>query len=607
MTGSLGGGDGAAPPGETPAGSGPPSPAGSPRRRHPSPHSSAPPGRGPPWRGGLRLQVTLGTVTAVLPELGGAPDPAHQHMWAELCDGHAHPALDDALPFPHLRLEVGGAQLGVEPGGPRGGLSLARLELLEELPGAEPHRIQVLRFPAPPTDGPAPTQPVLRLRWGPPGPAPPGAPPLPKAPPPALELGLQLRPLEADLDLGLLERLGPALDALFGHAHGQDAATAEDTRPGHALWAWPLVRWAAPGAELRLWLPLTDLRPTPFRAPPPRLRPESLRVGLGAPRGWAGPVGGALACDCLDVTYEAQDMGTLPVLRAEPGPGPGGACSVPTLEVTVAEAPPRGPPAPPPTPFSARRSIYESHELVLPGTPEELGAFVGGAVGGAPWTLQVTLPRAHLSLSPPELLQRLYNRINNDLLLWDPAGPAFSESPAPSSDHAPSDEPAPSEGTAPSGGPAPFRPCRSALGTDSEEEEEEDEGPGGSPQDLGDTGDLGDPPGPPQSGGAIVVTVPWGRVTADCPPVGGVAGSRLVLELGEGRLCVLPRPGGLRGLSRACVDLRSLILLHGPVPAEGEGPPPPPAPHPGALGRARAPPPAPPPRRGCWRWPWGAP
>ncbi|NWV44471.1 ATG2A protein, partial [Grantiella picta] len=60
--------------------------------------------------------------------------------------------------------------------------------------------------------------------------------------------------------------------------------------------------------------------------------------------------------------------------------------------------------------FSARRSIYESHELVLPGTPEELGEFVGGALGGAPWTLQVTLPRAHLSLSPPELLQRLYNR-----------------------------------------------------------------------------------------------------------------------------------------------------------------------------------------------------
>ncbi|XP_058280279.1 autophagy-related protein 2 homolog A-like [Hirundo rustica] len=273
-----------------------------------------------------------------------------------------------------------------------------------------------------------------------------------------------------------------------------------------------------------------------------------------------------MACDHLEVMYEAEDMGTLPCLRVEPGPGPGGPRSVPTLEVTVAEAPPQRPPATPPTPFSARRSIYESRELVLPGTPEELGAFMGEALGGAPWTLQVTLPRAHLSLSPPELLQRLYNRINNDLLLWDPAGPAPCQGPAPSADPVPAGDPAPSEGH------APFRPCRSALGTDSEEEEEEDEGPGVSPQDLGDTRD---PPGPPQSGGAVLVTVPWGRVTADCPAAGGVPGSRLVLELGEGRLCVLPRPGGAQGLSRACADARSLVLLHGPVPDEGEGPPPP--------------------------------
>ncbi|XP_066427321.1 autophagy-related protein 2 homolog A-like [Molothrus aeneus] len=185
MTGSLGGGDSAAPPEETPTGSPSPSPAGSPRNRRPSPHSCAPPGRGPPFRGSLRLQVTLGTVTALLPELGGAPSPAHQRLWAELCHGHAQPAWDHALPFPHLRLCAGGAQLCLSrggAGGPRGGLSLARLELQEELPGAEPDRIQVLRFPAPPDASPAPAQPVLRLRWGPPGPAPPGAPPLPKPP-----------------------------------------------------------------------------------------------------------------------------------------------------------------------------------------------------------------------------------------------------------------------------------------------------------------------------------------------------------------------------------------------------------------------------------------
>lgn len=44
-----------------------------------------------------------------------------------------------------------------------------------------------------------------------------------------------------------------------------------------------------------------------------------------------------------------------------------------------------------------------------------------------------------------------------------------------------------------------------------------------------------------------------------------------MLEVGEGRLCVLPRPGGIRGLSRACADIRSLILSHG-TPKPGEGP-----------------------------------
>ncbi|NWW77771.1 ATG2B protein, partial [Climacteris rufus] len=81
-------------------------------------------------------------------------------------------------------------------------------------------------------------------------------------------------------------------------------------------------------------------------------------------------------------------------------------------------------------------------QLVLPGTPEELGAFMGGALGGAPWSLHLMLPRAHLSLSPPELLQRLYNRINNDLLLWDPAAPTPSEDPVPSTDSASSEGPA---------------------------------------------------------------------------------------------------------------------------------------------------------------------
>lgn len=70
----------------------------------PPPGSQTPfPGRGPPIRGGLRVELTLGAVTAVLPEGEGSPSPAHQRLWAELCEGHAHPAWEKVLPFPHLR------------------------------------------------------------------------------------------------------------------------------------------------------------------------------------------------------------------------------------------------------------------------------------------------------------------------------------------------------------------------------------------------------------------------------------------------------------------------------------------------------------------------
>ncbi|XP_049648614.1 autophagy-related protein 2 homolog A isoform X2 [Accipiter gentilis] len=448
--------------------------------------------------------------------------------------------------------------------------------------------------------GPPPPSPACACATVHPAPPPSGEPPV-QAPPPARELSLELSPFESDLDLGLMERVGPALACLGGPAPGH--ALQQDTPPGKdPQWAWPSIRWAAPEAVLRLRLPQVDLRPPPRPGtPPPACALRASAWSWGGPAGGRGRGGGALVCTHLLVVYEAKDMGIVPCLRVEPGPGPAGTRCLPMLEVMVPDPPSGGPPGPPPTPFSARRSIYESHELVLPGTPEELEAFVGGALGGAPCTLRLTLPRAHLCLRPPELAQRLYNRINNDLLLWEPTSPAPSEDPTPTGGHTPSKDHTPAS-HAPDTGSAPpssdtFKPCKSAFGTDSEEEEEEDEGPTVTP---GDSGDTGDTPPPPQSGVALLVTVLRGRVTADChPPTEGVLGGRLVLEVGEGRLCVLPRPGGQRGGTHACAEVRHLALYHGSVPEEaGEGlevpeeggPPPPAAPHFAALGGTRAPP-----------------
>ncbi|XP_053857788.1 basic proline-rich protein-like [Vidua macroura] len=370
----------------------------------PLPPQLRPPRPGSPVRGGAAGAGDPGDPHGRAARAGRGPQPRPPAPVGGALRRPRPPRLGPcpALPPPQAVGGGGaaGAGLGGRGGGPGGGSLSPAWSCWRSCRGARPPRLQVLCFPTPPAAGPAPAQPVLRLRWGPPGPAPRGAPPLPKGPAHPLELGVELRPLEAELDLGLLERLGPALAAIFGPAH--DTPMAEDTPPGEARWAWPLVRWAAPGAGLRLWLPLTDLRPAPARAPPPRLRPESLRVGLGAPRGWAGPGGGAMACEHLEVTYEAEDMGTLPCLRAEPGPGPGGGPRHPHAGGDGGRGPPRRAPPGPPRPRSPPGAAStRATSWCCRGPPRSWGAFVGGALGGAPWSLQVTLPRAHLSLTPP--------------------------------------------------------------------------------------------------------------------------------------------------------------------------------------------------------------
>ena len=72
-------------------------------------------GRGPPWRGGARFRLTLGTLTAALPYEGPPPPPppavaqrffAHINLGGGGGEGSGAPPPPDwqlALPHPHLR------------------------------------------------------------------------------------------------------------------------------------------------------------------------------------------------------------------------------------------------------------------------------------------------------------------------------------------------------------------------------------------------------------------------------------------------------------------------------------------------------------------------
>uniref|UniRef100_K7FR71 Autophagy related 2A n=1 Tax=Pelodiscus sinensis TaxID=13735 RepID=K7FR71_PELSI len=125
---------------------------------------------------------------------------------------------------------------------------------------------------------------------------------------------------------------------------------------------------------------------------------------------------------------------------------------------------------PEPSPFSSKRTMYETEEMVIPGDPEEMAEFQAKTVAASQYALEVTLPSAHIFLPSKEFYESIYNRINNDLLMWEPASPRCSSGPA--------------AGAAPGaffpGHPPPpaywqdkFKMCKSAFKLDSDSEDED--------------------------------------------------------------------------------------------------------------------------------------
>uniref|UniRef100_UPI00398F3EA5 autophagy-related protein 2 homolog B-like isoform X2 n=1 Tax=Pristiophorus japonicus TaxID=55135 RepID=UPI00398F3EA5 len=77
-----------------------------------------------------------------------------------------------------------------------------------------------------------------------------------------------------------------------------------------------------------------------------------------------------------------------------------------------------------PSPFSSRRVMYENEEMVMPGDPLEMGQFQDKTMSTSHYVLELTLPNVSLTLPNKAFYEKVYNRINNDLLLWEPAAPS---------------------------------------------------------------------------------------------------------------------------------------------------------------------------------------
>ncbi|XP_012318457.2 autophagy-related protein 2 homolog A isoform X3 [Aotus nancymaae] len=403
------------------------------------------------------------------------------------------------------------------------------------------------------------------------------------------ELALDLATFQADVELGALDRLAALLCLATVPAEPPASLLTE---PLPATEQQTVLQLSAPRATLRLRFPIADLRPERDPWAGQAVRAEQLRLELSEPQfrselssGPGPPVPTRLELTCSDLhgIYEDGEKPPVPCLRVSKAPDPkssGRKYFLPQVVVTVNPqssstqwevAPEKGEELelsaespcelqePEPSPFSSKRTMYETEEMVIPGDPEEMRTFQSRTLALSRCSLEVILPSAHIFLPSKEVYESIYNRINNDLLMWEPA------------DLLPTPDPA----AQPSGFPGPsgfwhdnFKMCKSAFRLDSDSDDEDAHffsvGASGGPQ----------PPAPEapslhlQSTFSTVVTVLKGRVTALCETKdeGGrrleAAHGELVLDVEHGTLFSVSQYRGQPGLGYFCLEAEKATLYH---------------------------------------------
>ncbi|XP_074042301.1 autophagy-related 2 isoform X2 [Leptinotarsa decemlineata] len=95
---------------------------------------------------------------------------------------------------------------------------------------------------------------------------------------------------------------------------------------------------------------------------------------------------------------------------------------------------------PDPGPFGSRKKVHQSDiplsklkggkkvtqdsgELLLPGEKHEIENFMKSAIASSKFQIEIVLPIVTAQLTSKHSFEKLYNRINNDLLLWTPSAP----------------------------------------------------------------------------------------------------------------------------------------------------------------------------------------
>ncbi|XP_067604553.1 autophagy-related protein 2 homolog A isoform X3 [Pseudorca crassidens] len=557
------------------------------------------------------LKMTLGGVTLTLLQTSapssGPPDLT-THFFAEFDatkDGsfgshdfcHLRPRFQRACPCSHVRLTGAAVQLSWELRTSRGRrvtsteVHFGQLEVLECLwprGTPEPEYTEVLSFPsslrsqasAQPCAHLHHTQTLRRL--------PKSRPRRPTACHCHSELALDLADFQADVELGALDRLAALLYQATTPPPEQPAGLL--TEPPPAAEQHAVVRLSAPRATLQLRFPIADLRPERDPWVGGAVRTEQLRLELTEPQfrselssgpGPPAPTRLELTCSDLHVTYEDGEKPPVPCLRVSKAldpKSPGHKYFLPQVVVTLNPqlgaqwevTPEKGEELelsaenlcelrePEPSPFSSKRTMYETEEMVIPGDPEEMRNFQSRALALSRCSVEVVLPGAHVFLPSKEVYESLYNRINNDLLMWEPAD--LLPTPAPA--------------TRPSGFPDAsgfwhdsFKMCKSAFKLDSDSDDEDTHfsaGASGTPQRLAPESQSPHS----QSTFSTLVTVLKGRITAHCETK-DECGKRLeathgelVLDVEQGTIFSVCQYRGQPGLGYFCLEAEQATLYH---------------------------------------------
>ncbi|ELK13375.1 Autophagy-related protein 2 like protein A [Pteropus alecto] len=567
------------------------------------------------------LKMTLGGMTLTLLQTSapssGPPDLT-THFFAEFDaakDGpfgsrdfhHLRPRFQRACPCSHVRLTGAAVQLSWELRTGRGRWTTSsevRFGLLEVLEclwprgASEPEYTEILSFPSS-LGSQASARPCAHLRL---------TQTLRRVPKsrsrrPATchchsELALDLADFQADVELGALDRLTALLRL----------ATVPPPEPPSGLLMEPppaaeqqtVVQLSAPQATLRLLFPIADLRPERDPWAGRAVRAEQLRLELSEPQfkselssgpGPPAPTRLELTCSDLHGTYEDGEKPPVPCLRVSKAldpRSPGRRHFLPQVVVTLNPqssstqwevAPEKGEDLelsvespcelrePEPSPFSSKRTMYETEEMVIPGDPEEMRTFQSRALALSRCSLEVVLPSAHIFLPSKEVYESLYNRINNGLLLWEPADLL----------------PAAPTAAQPSGFPGPsgfwhdnFKMCKSAFKLDSDSDDEDARffsvGASSAPQ-----APAPESPSPhSQSTFSTLVTVLKGRITALCETKdeGGkqleAMHGELVLDVEQGTIFSVSQYRGQPGLGYFCLEAEKATLYHRGVRAGGQ-------------------------------------